>query len=347
MGPPLLLALLVVGCVVGNVCATHNYKLDWMGNVTDPNPSNHDFGHFGQTVDVAGAWSVVGAPETDGAMRGAGTAYVYHKDSDSEWVYSQTLDTPVTDHQGMGSSVAMSGDWLVVSAPSSGNSYVFVYKRTDGVYTLTNTFTHPDPSTQYYGTSVAMYIHPDPDTEGPNETDGFIVVGSPTDNYGSGAALVYLLADGAWQYQDTLAASTHLDTDGQAYGYTVDVYNTTAVLACETEGYAAMFEYRTPDGCEAGNPVWQGTDTFQVPDCPGSLSLSLYVAPPTEDGIVPIDFLAIGCPSYVPLITHPRPAPNVSGCDSACPSTHPSPAPSATASASGATLKGDDSPTGK
>ena len=83
--------------------------------------------HAGYSVAVDGDRMVVGIPLRDGYGEGLGTAQVYRRDdagtpadpSDDTWEFeAQLMDSGATANSEFGSSVAISGDTIVVGAPS-------------------------------------------------------------------------------------------------------------------------------------------------------------------------------------------------------------------------------------
>jgi hypothetical protein len=104
-------------------------------------------GDFGFSVAISGSYIVVGAPYEGGstnAIGGAGEAYVYKKDQGGvdNWGLIKTLNSSNEDTSDyFGSSVAISGNYIVVGAPqddgstdaisSAGEAYVF-YKDQGG-----------------------------------------------------------------------------------------------------------------------------------------------------------------------------------------------------------------------
>jgi hypothetical protein len=99
----------------------------WIG------PSDCDgVSRFGDAVSVAGHLIAVGAPDSDTVARDAGAVYVFRCDQ-GEWVEIAMLSgTHAGDR--FGSSVAFSGNWLVIgapfatNAPQTGNGAAYVYR---------------------------------------------------------------------------------------------------------------------------------------------------------------------------------------------------------------------------
>ena len=172
-------------------------------------------GEFGWSVAIGGTTAVVGAVNS-GTEPGA--VYVF-TDSAGNWTQQQKLtasDGYAADF--FGYSVAISGNMIVVGAPSNpgagtptpGAAYVFT--DSGGTWTQTQELTPSDgKQLDFFGSSVA--------------TDGStIVVGSPSANSGVGNAYVFTSSGGTWTQQQELSAS---DADG--FGSSVAIDGTTLV----------------------------------------------------------------------------------------------------------------------
>lgn len=234
---------------------------------------------FGNAVAIDGDTIVVGAPyedsnattvdgdPTNDAATDAGAAYVFVR-SGGTWVqqaYLKASNAEAGDF--FGSAVAVSGDTIVVGAPSedspatgvngttgngasaSGAAYVFV-RNTSGVWSqqayLKASNTDAGDS---FGRSVAISIDTivvGADAEASAATG---VGGSQLSNMraNAGAAYVFLRSAGAWSQQAYLKAS---NTDaGDSFGWSVSVSGDTAVVGADNEASAA----RTIDGNAASN----------------------------------------------------------------------------------------------
>lgn len=189
--------------------------------------------HFGAAVSVDGDTAVVGAPDDDDTVAGAGTgaAYVFVR-SGAAWVLQQKLTaSDMAAGDGFGTAVSVSGDTIVVGAPGdddtvagadAGSAYVFV--RTDGVWSEDEKLLAPDlAASDGFGAAVAASL----------ET---VVVGAPVGDSGaadSGAAYVYvydsLSALGTrWPFQAELNASDA--AAGDSFGASVSIDGETAVV---------------------------------------------------------------------------------------------------------------------
>jgi len=92
-------------------------------------PSDAALGYgqgFGQSVAISGDWLVMGAPDDDQFEYDAGAAYVFRRVG-TGWVEQEKLVGPALFEKHSGTSVAIDGDWMVISAAGQG----FVLRRND------------------------------------------------------------------------------------------------------------------------------------------------------------------------------------------------------------------------
>jgi len=179
---------------------------------------------FGHAVDIKGGVAVVGAITPGHTTAGPGKVYVFRLQG-AQWVETQLLvasDGQPSDR--FGSSVALSGDFLVIGAPGvsdvfdfAGAAYVFV-RSAQGWQELVKLLPPPQGATPgierlLAGRSVAM--------EG-----NTIVVGAP---FGHGAAFVFRRFAAGWQQVDILQDPTPLHDD-EAFGSSVAISNDTIVV---------------------------------------------------------------------------------------------------------------------
>jgi hypothetical protein len=106
---------------------------DWLPatKLTASNGSSEDL--FGTAVAIDGDTMVVGAPGDSARGRQAGSAYVFEREPDGDWVEVRRLNAgDAASGDAFGTSVAISGDTIVVGAPrvdrstsDAGAAYVF------------------------------------------------------------------------------------------------------------------------------------------------------------------------------------------------------------------------------
>ena len=186
---------------------------------------------FGYRVAIGGDTVVVGAPWDDDNGSGSGSAYVFTRHSGS-WsqVAKLTASDAVADAV-FGSSVAVDGDTVVVSArgdddngEDSGSVYVFT--RQSGSWSQKDKLIATDAAAgTVFGISVAV----DGDT---------VVVGVDEANeYDSltGSAYVFTRQSGTWSQVAKLTASSEAFVD--SFGYSVAVDGDTVVVGSPMEFY--------------------------------------------------------------------------------------------------------------
>jgi hypothetical protein len=133
---------------------------------------------FGRSVSISGNYAVIGAPYDDedekgGKVNRAGSAYIFKLDDGGKWKQLQKISAfdrmPVTE---FGTSVAISGNYLVVGAPRdhlginglytsnlAGSAYV--YRLENGTWSfmqkiIANPTARVQQGQAYFGSSVAI-----------------------------------------------------------------------------------------------------------------------------------------------------------------------------------------------
>lgn len=226
---------------------------------------------FGWSVAVFGDTVIVGSPHDSASAVSAGAAYVFVR-SGTNWTEQAYLKASSPgEWDGFGWSVSVSGDTVVVGAPSedsnasgvngdqsnnsayeAGSAYVFVRRGTAWTQQAYLKASNPE-STDFFGTAVS--VSDDTVVVGaPFEDSGAIGVnGNPTDNSAgqSGAAYVFMRRDGVWMQQASLKASnTGL---GDQFGTSVAVSGDTAIVGAPWESSNA----RSVNGSQADNSASQ------------------------------------------------------------------------------------------
>ena len=164
---------------------------------------------FGQSVATSGEVAVVGAAFHDDACGGdppcnSGSVYVFRFDEKKGWVLEQKLlASDATPSDNFGSSVATSGDVVVVGAPfsagnipGSGSAYVYRFNVLFWVQEQKLVASDGEPGAQF-GHSVVV------------SGDIAVVGASKDDDNGlnSGSAYVFRFDGTAWRLQQKLLAS--------------------------------------------------------------------------------------------------------------------------------------------
>jgi hypothetical protein len=216
---------------------------------------------FGLSVSISGATVVVGARYEDGAGTDRGAAYTFVHHGDTWQQIARPTASDAANDDRFGSSVAISGDAVVVGVPyedgaGNGRGAAYVYTRNTGgtdswgeVIKLTASDAADDDG---FGWSVAI-------------SGDTVIVGAPgEDGAGTdrGAAYVFERNTGgadAWGEVVRLSASDAADSD--KFGQSVAISSDTAVVGAELEdgagtdrGAAYVFE-RNTGGADAWGEV--------------------------------------------------------------------------------------------
>ena len=188
-------------------------------------------GEFGHSVAVSGNTAAVGAPFTP--VRSdieAGAVYIYTKAS-TGWRKRPTItldDPPAMGDDNFGTSVAISGNTIVVGAtslslPPGDNGAVYVYTKGAGGWPTTPTVTLPNPdvsggskNTDFFGNSVAI-------------SDGTIVVGAPGEHSPS-AAYIYTEGSAGWPTAPTVTLPVPGAVSDDLFGSSTAVSGSTVVI---------------------------------------------------------------------------------------------------------------------
>jgi predicted amidohydrolase len=192
---------------------------------------------FGQSVAISGATIVTGSPGADGAGGiDQGSAYVFAL-SGGVWSQQQKLAPPdAGEGDNFGSSVATSGDLIVVGSPlydgaggsQQGSAYVFAHSG--GVWSQQQKLAPSDAGARAnFGQSVAI-------------SGDMVVVGSPYHDGAAGvlqgSAYVFAHSGGVWSQQQKLGASD-ADEEGE-FGLSVAINGDTVVIGSRNDGAAGV-----------------------------------------------------------------------------------------------------------
>lgn len=194
-----------------------------------PSPTNLE--RFGASVAVDGDTLVVGVPDhaTDAGLLGAGIVHIYVRNSGA-WVRQANLSQPtVNAGDGFGTSVAISGDRVVVGAPgydsgATDSGAAFVFTRTGTVWSAGQMLAPADSASgDRAGQSVDIEGHT-------------AVVGCPGADSGRGEVRPFMWDGTAW-----VARPVVQDADGQAgdeLGGRVAVSGSTLLASAMGDDYA-------------------------------------------------------------------------------------------------------------
>lgn len=185
---------------------------------------------LGCAVAIDGNTAVVGAhKDRSGSNNKPGAAYVFVR-SGNAWIQQQELNAGNGENgDRFGYRVAISGDRIVVGAPTSainnrvnqGSAYVFV--RSGGVWSLQQKLiADKGKADERFGISVAI-------------KGDIIAIGAPYTNVGAnesqGAAYLFTLTGAVWTQQQKLTASD--GTANNIFGCSVAIGNDTLVVGAE------------------------------------------------------------------------------------------------------------------
>ena len=244
--------------------------------------------NFGEAVAISGDTAVVGAQfdlnVDEIGNESFGSVFVFVRDGESweeqpKLIPSETgSEFPQSD---FGANVAISGDTLVVGAPSDGNGSAFVFVRDDsGVWTeqdkLTPVETLPEGS---FGRSVAI--------SGDTIVVGGLFgeqVGENINNFG--AAYVFVpVGDGTWDQQQRLRAPDV--SNSIEFGISLALSGDTLVVGASEEnpgGSAFVFILDDASG------EWEEQDKLLAGDSSGGDEFGLSVAVDGDTAVVGAPF---------------------------------------------------------
>jgi uncharacterized repeat protein (TIGR01451 family) len=197
---------------------------------------------FGRSVAIDGDTAVIGVPGRNWYSERTGVVYVFERGG-GEWMLQAVLDPPASNEPvAFGSSVAVSGDTIIIGAASSivteGGAYVFARSGT-AAWQLQAALRGSDTrSSDSFGVSVAI--------DGDTAVVG-AVGASAGAAYAGGAAYVFARTGASWSQQQKLTLSDPEAYDG--FGRAVAVAGDTVLIgapgrdsaACASCGSAHLF----------------------------------------------------------------------------------------------------------
>ncbi len=179
--------------------------------------------HFGYSLAADNTTLVVGVPgegstnsnPLDDTANNAGAVYVYDRNSDGDWSTPHYIKSPnPSADDRFGASVALSGNTLVVGAPSDASNTqmladknnnaadagaIYIYSRSGSDWTFSHYLKSPNPEAgDHFGEAIAIY-------------NNQIVIGAPlkdqTGQADAGVVYVAELNDNHWALQQTITAT--------------------------------------------------------------------------------------------------------------------------------------------
>jgi hypothetical protein len=253
-------------------------------NAEGTNANDEDGDRFGSSVAVSGDTLIIGAPLEDSASLSednnsalnAGAVYVFTRSGETWGQQAYLKANPLDDDaenlhvissnigDRFGSSVALSGDTLIVGAPDENSSVigaetdrseprsgaVYVFTRSDNLWTRQAFLKASNSDSQdKFGTYVA--ISGDTLAVGaPGEASSAQGTESDNTNYHAGAVYIFTQNEAQWNQQARLKASNAnmFDTFGSSLAITGD----TLVVGAPNEGSAANSGEADDSADEAG-----------------------------------------------------------------------------------------------
>jgi predicted amidohydrolase len=215
------------------------------------------FDIFGDSVAIGGETIVVGAPFDDGAVSHIqGSAYVFVR-SGGVWSQQQKLEPADATGGQFGESVAISGETIVVGAPSdgpAGSAYIFV--RSGGIWSQQQKLETSDAAAlANFGDSVAI-------------SDETVVVGAHTDDGAAGSnqgsAYVFERSSGVWSQQQKLEASDAAALE--RFGNSVAINGETIVVGAFLDNGAAGSTQGSAYVFERSGGVWSQQQKLEASD---------------------------------------------------------------------------------
>jgi len=196
---------------------------------------------FGYSVAINGDVIVIGAPEDEEQGYDSGSAYVFERDANGDWVQAVKLLPDDGDYgDRFGHAVAIDGDVIVIGARDdedlgnwSGSAYVFERSRNGNWSQVAKLLADDGTVFDSFGESVA--IEGDTALIGASRASGF--------GYHSGAAYVFQRAqDGTWSQRAKLASLDGENSDD--FGYSVALSADVALIGAR---------YDDDDGVHSGS----------------------------------------------------------------------------------------------
>ena len=205
----------------------------WTQQARIPQPSGGAVNAgFGIAVALSGDTAVVGEPGDDSISSNQGAAYVFARSGTSWFQQDRLIPTDTAANDGFGSSIAFSGDTLLIGAPhdattfnDQGSAYAFVRNTT--TWSQQAKLLADDPGNGgTFGSAVAL-------------SGDTAIIGVPNDDgafVDQGSAYVFDRSATTWAQHAKLLAPTPAAGDG--FGSAVGVSGDTAVIGMPNDDAA-------------------------------------------------------------------------------------------------------------
>lgn len=257
-----VVAIFSSGLFVYQVKATTQQKL----TASDPGSSDR----FGDVVDVSGNYAIVGSALDDDNGKDSGSAYVYYWTGFSWKQIAKLSASDGVEGDKFGTSVAISGNTIVVGAPTkdsrygqnAGAIYVFTKNNNDKWEQTQELISKKLSANDNFGYSVDV-------------AGNYIVAGAYLDDDKSpdaGAIYVFSKSLTSWTEQTKLLSSD--GSWGDNFGFSVAISGTTLVAGAPNHtktGYDDWGWTTTPNSGSAyvfslNNNLWQQTANLSASD---------------------------------------------------------------------------------
>lgn len=231
--------------------------------------------YFGTSVAIDGKVAIVGATYADAPGKdNCGAAYIFHSES-GKWVQKaklQPLDLGANDY--FGESVSISGNFAIVGAwyaDAQGKSdcgAAYIFHLENGQWVQQYKLQPLDLGSDYLGLSVAI---------AGNQAIVGAFKGDVSGKTDAGAAYIYQLQDGMWQFHQKIQASDPNNNDH--FGYSVAIGGDVVVVGARDADDASG---KTDCGAvymfQLVNGKWEQKQKLQPSDLPTSACWGWTVA---------------------------------------------------------------------
>ena len=181
---------------------------------------------FGYSVSISGDYAILGAPYNDDFFGGAGSAYIFVRDGDTWSEQAKLLASDPGNTDEFGTSVAISGNYAIVGAPSnddggtsSGSAYIFT-RVTDTTWTQQKILAGDRQQGDKFGTSVSI------------SGDYAIIAAFFNDDVGSNSGSAYIFVRDTeldtWSQQQKIVTTDAADSD--TFGTSVSISGDYAIV---------------------------------------------------------------------------------------------------------------------
>ncbi len=189
---------------------------------------------FGESINVAGNYLIVGSPRNSTAGTYSGSAYVFYHNAGAWAQQARLVSSDAIAYDEFGAAVTLDGDYALVGARSdddggsqSGSVYVFQRNGTSWPQKY-KMVASDDEARDKFGSSI--------DLEG-----DYTLIGAPGDDSSTGSAYVFLRSGTPWYQQTKLTASDR--SAGDLFGTAVSLSGTLAAVGAPGDDNGAGAVY--------------------------------------------------------------------------------------------------------